>query len=288
MIYDNVYITFCQYQYCNLSTRLTHDGMGIRILTMERPSEERMGRVVRSIGEVSMITDVARDLCGGDEAKMEELIHRILFEMHDRTWGVSLHEGDPDLPLVEAKMVCEYLRLAVESRGANDLLKLTKRAIILAVSRPHQISLYRSMIYELGSANDVKAFEKALALVGERLLPQDSEDVRIYQRVVGKSYWELDLDMLRRVFVSNFMAWKVGMVKFRELEEEEVIQPEFLAEVSVFLTGVRVELRRIARVVVAKKVFPERKMGFFREEMDEDDDSINLGIDLETVRSFLD
>lgn len=290
MIHDNVYITFCQYQYCNLGTRLTHDGMGIRILTMERLSEERMGRVVRSTGETSMITEVARDLCSGDEAKAEKLIQRILFEMHDRTWGVSLHEGDPDLPLVEAKMVCEYLRLAVESWGRDDLRRLTERAVTLAAKRPHEISLYRSMIYELGSTSDVKAFEGALATRGARLLRMDSEDARIYQRIVGKSYWELDLEMLRRVFISNFMAWRVGMVKFEELEEEENPQPEFLAEVSVFLTGVRVNLRRIARVVVAKKVLPEREtMGFFREEMGEDDDlTDDIVIDLETARSFLD
>lgn len=264
--------------------------MSGEIIDAEEQLERRMGRVVRSTGETSMITEVARDLCSGDEAKMEKLIQRILFEMHDRTWGVSLHEGDPDLPLVEAKMVCEYLRLAVESWGRDDLRRLTERAVTLAAKRPHEIFLYRSMIYELGSASDVRAFEKAPALVGARLLPLDSEDVQIYQRNVGKSYWELDQDMLRRVFVSNFMAWKVGMVKFRELEEEEVIQPEFLAEVSIFLTGVRVNLRRIARVVVAKKVLPEREtMGFFREEMDEDDDlTDDIVIDLETARSFLD
>lgn len=256
---------------------------------MERLSEQRLGRVMRLPEEVSMVSGLALDLCGGDGVKAEKLIHRVLFEMHDRTWGVSLHEGDPDLPLVETKMVCECLRLASESQRAYNLKKLTDRAVVLATKRPHEISLYRSMIYELGRDGDVKVFENALAMRGVRLLRMDDEDVQIYQRIVGKSYWELDLEMLRRVFVSNFMAWRVGLVKFEELEEEENLQPEFLAEVSVFLTGLRVNLRRISRVVVAKKALPEiQASGFFRVVMDKENDSMDLGIDMETARSFLD
>ncbi len=244
---------------------------------------------MRSPEEVSMITDLACDLCGGDEMEAEKLIHRVLFEMHNRTWGLSLHEGDQDQPLVETKMVCEYLRLAVESQRPSDFRKLTERAVNLAAKRPHQILLYRSMVHEMGGEREVRAFEKALVSVGAHLPPLDDEDVQIYQRLVGKSYWELDLDMLRRVFISNFLAWKVGMLKFEELEEEEIRQSEFQAEVSVFLTGVRAELRRIARVIVAKKAVPERKTpGFFRKEIDEDDDSTDVGIDMETARSFLD
>lgn len=280
-------------------------GNGKEITFVDELSERRYGRVVRAPEEVSMIADLARDLCGGDEAKAGRLLHRILFEMYDRTWGVSLHEGDPDLPLVETKMVCEYLRLAVESWGADDLRKLTERAVNLAVKRPHQILLYRSMVYGMGGAENVKAFEKALALAEGRLLPLDSEDVRIYQRVAGKSYWELDLEMLRRVFISNFLAWRVSMVKFEELKRKEIQRPEVLSKVSVFLTEVRVDLRRIARVVVAKKALPEREltkpprieidtekiiaiqimMGETEEVNPEEDD---FRIDMETALSFLD
>lgn len=269
---------------------------------MERLLEERMGRTIRSPEEVAVITEYAKYLCGDDEAAARKLSQRILFEMHNRTWGVSLHEGDPDLPLVETKMVCEYLRLAVESRETNGPLGLTERAIILAVKRPHEIALYRSMVFELCGMEDVRVFERALVMRGARLLRMDSKDVEIYQRIVGKSYWELDLGILRQVFVSNFMAWKVGMDKFEELEGEETLQPEFLAEVSVFLTGVRVGLRRIARVVVAKKALPEnipqrieidmKKIGAVRRMMGEiegvDPEEDDIGIDMETARSFLD
>ncbi len=274
---------------------------------MERFLEKRLRRDIRSPEEVALITDLALELSGGDETKAEKLIHRILFEMYDRTWGVGLHEGDPDQPLVETGMVCEYLRLAVESRGADDLLKLTERAVTLAAKRPHEIALYRSMVFELCRVEDVRAFEKALAMKGGRLLPLDSEDIRIYQRNAGKSYWELDLEMLRRVFISNFMAWKVSTVKFKKLEEEEVKQLEFLAEVSVFLTGLRVNLRRIARVVVAKRALSEREitkpqrieidvkkiraiqiMMGEAEEADSDDEQIDMRIDMETARQFLD
>jgi len=270
---------------------------------MERFLEQRFGRDIRSPEEVSMITDLARDLCGGDEMEAEKLIHRILFEMHNRTWGVSLHEGDPDQPLVETKMVCEYLRLAVESQEGDDLLKLTERAVNLATKRPHQILLYRSVVYEMGGEREVRAFEKALVSVGAHLSPLDDEDVQIYQRLVGKSYWELDLDMLRRIFISNFSSWKVAMAQFEKLKREKIQHPEFLAEVSVFLTGVRAELRRIARVVVAKKALPEREFAKSQriridtekikniqimmgeiEDVDPDDERI----DMETARSFLD
>lgn len=269
--------------------------------------EQRFGRDIRSPEEVALITDLALELSDGDGTKAEKLIHRILFEMYDRTWGVSLHEGDPDLPLVETKMVCECLRLTVESQGDDDLWKLTGRAVNLAAKRPHEISLYRSMVFELCRVEDVKAFEKALVRRGGRLLSLDSEDIQIYQRNAGMSYWELDLDMLRRVFISNFMAWGVCMVKFEELEEEEVKQLEFLAEVSVFLTGLRVNLRRIARVVVAKRALSERELAKPQrveidvkkiraiqimmgeaEEVDSDDEQIDMRIDLETARQFLD
>jgi hypothetical protein len=256
---------------------------------MERLSEQRLGREVRSPEEVEVITEYAMFICDGKEAAVEKLIHRVLFEMHDRTWGVSLHEGDPDLPFVETMMVCECLRLASESQRAYNLKKLTDRAVALATKRPHEISLYRSMVFELCRAEDVRVFERALAMRGARLLRMDSEDIRIYQEISGKSYWELDSDMLRRVFISNFLAWRVGMAKLEESEKEEDQHPEFLAEVSVFLTRVRVDLRRIARVVVAKKVLPERKtVGFFRKNTNEDDDSTDIGIDLATARSFLD
>lgn len=263
--------------------------MGGEIIDVEEQLERRMGRVARPMEEVSMIIDLTRDLCDGDVVKADRLLHRVLFEMYNRTWGVSLFEGDPDQPLAETGNVCEYLRLANQSWSAGDLKKLAQRAVSLAASRPHQILLYRSMVYEMGGARELKAFEGALAMREVRLPRLDGEDVRIYQRLVGKSYWELDVEMLQRVFVSNFMAWRVGMVKFGELEDEGVKQPEFLAEVSVFLTWVRVELRRIARVIVAKNVLPERKtVGFLRERVDEGDGSTDTGIDLETARQFLD
>ena len=97
------------------------------------------------------------------------------------------------------------------------------------------------------------------------------------------------------------------MAKFEKLEEEEVQQPEFLAEVSGFLTGLRVDLRRLARVVVAKNVLPERELTKPRrieidtekikkiqlmmgeaEEADSDDEQIDMRIDMETARQFLD
>ena len=274
---------------------------------MERFLEQRLGREIRPPEEVALISDLALELCGDDEKKAERLLHRILFEMHGRTWGVSLREGDPDQPLVETRMICEYLRLATENQEALDPLKLTKRAVALAAKRPHEISLYRSMVFELCRVEDVRTFERALAMRGGRLVRMCSEDVQIYQRIVGKSYWELDLDMLRRVFISNFLAWKMGMAKFEKLEEEEVQQPEFLAEVSGFLTGLRVDLRRLARVVVAKNVLPERELTKPRrieidtekikkiqlmmgeaEEADSDDEQIDMRIDMETARQFLD
>ncbi len=283
-------------------------GNGKEVVSVDERLERKFGRMVRSAGEVAVITNLARELCKGDEKKAERLLHRVLFEMHDRTWGDSLHEGDPDRALVETEVVCAYLKITVESQRPMDLRKLTERAVTLATKHPHEISLYRSMVSEFCRVEDVRVFEKALTMRGGRLLPMDSEDVRIYQRNVGKSYWELDLDMLRRVFISNFMAWKVSTVKFVELEEEEVKQPEFLAEVSVFLTGLRVNLRRIARVVVAKRALSEREitkpqrieidvkkiraiqimMGETEEVDSEDDEQIDMRIDLETARQFLD
>jgi len=250
---------------------------------MEKSLERRLERDIRSPEEVALITDLALELSGGDEARAERFIHRVLFEMHDRSWGVNLHEGDSDLPLVDAKMVCEYLRLATEGSRTGNLRKIAVRAAELAVKRPHEASLYRTMVHEVGEGGEVAVFEKIIFRAGIRLMPLDGEDIEIYQRIVGKSYWELDSDMLRRVFISNFIAWRTGMGYYDELDRE------FQPETSIFLTGLRINLRRIARVIVAKKALPERQATkFFKEEQDGDGDSTDVGIDMETARSFLD
>ncbi len=238
----------------------------------------RLRPVERPVEETNLILQSAFEYAGQDVAAAQLLLRKTCFFLYGATWGESLFVADSGGSLIETAAVLTAIEKVSRTPEATWNQVLANGAGRGVMNHPYDLPLYGLMLLDLGGQKAFDLFNNTVAKPREIPLVQAMKSLKakeIYERIKGKSFWEMPEAMIIPVLLTSYSYWK-GMMEGNCPELEDLPDgdhthelPDYMVEI---LTSVRDRLRVLAKVVVGK--------GFLKKDQRVGDrDGLNLGLE---------